>query len=74
MSSFTSCEVRSPCEAPQVARQGAARRLRETEATVAAERRCLMNDLEAFEEKRRSHGSEALKLENERRQLQEDVM
>ena len=41
---------------------------------MAAERRCLMNDLEAFEEKRRSHGSEALKLENERRQLQEDVM
>jgi len=56
----------------EVARQSAARRIRETESTVANERRCLMNDLEAFEEKKRFHSSEAMKLENDRRQLQED--
>lgn len=37
----------------ETARLNAARRIRETEATVANERRCLMNDLEVFEEKRR---------------------
>lgn len=56
----------------EVARQSAARRIRETESTVANERRCLMNDLEAFEEKKRFQSSEAMKLENDRRQLQED--
>eukprot|EP00913_Durusdinium_trenchii_P027362 g25669.t1 len=56
----------------EVARQSAARRIRETESTVANERRCLMNDLEAFEEKRRSHASQAMKLESDRRQLQEE--
>jgi len=56
----------------EVARQSAARRIRETESTVANERRCLMNDLEAFEEKKRFHASESMKLENDRRQLHED--
>merc|ERR1711937_225431 len=36
----------------EVARQNASRRIRETEATIASERRALMSDLEVFEEKR----------------------
>lgn len=56
----------------EVARQSAARRIRDTESTVANERRCLMNDLEVFEERRRLHAQEALKLETDRKTFQEE--
>ncbi|CAE7039599.1 gnl [Symbiodinium sp. KB8] len=56
----------------EVARQSAARRIRDTESTVANERRCLMNDLEVFEERRRLHAQEALKLETDRKAFQEE--
>jgi len=56
----------------ETARQNASRRIRETEATVANERRCLMNDLEIFEEKRRVFAAEVQKLDVERRTFQED--
>jgi len=56
----------------EVARQSAARRIRDTESTVANERRCLMNDLELFEERRRLHAQEALKLETDRKSFQEE--
>jgi len=56
----------------EVSRQNAARRIRETETTVANERRCLMTDLEVFEEKRRMHEQEAMKLENDQRSLREE--
>ncbi|CAE7331810.1 gnl, partial [Symbiodinium pilosum] len=56
----------------EVARQNAARRIRETETTVANERRCLMNDLEVFEERRRLHAQEAMKLETDRKSFQEE--
>jgi len=55
-----------------VARQNAARRIRETEATVANERRCLMSDLEVFEEKRRIFAEEVQRLDSERRSMNEE--
>jgi len=56
----------------ETARQNAARRIRETETTIAGERRCLMSDLEVFEEKRRVFASEVVKLESERQQFEGD--
>ncbi|CAE8616965.1 unnamed protein product [Polarella glacialis] len=56
----------------EVARHNASRRIRETESTVANERRCLMNDLEVFEEKRRIHATEAMKTDGERKLFLED--
>eukprot|EP00931_Biecheleriopsis_adriatica_P024935 TRINITY_DN15425_c0_g1_i4.p1 TRINITY_DN15425_c0_g1~~TRINITY_DN15425_c0_g1_i4.p1 ORF type:complete len:1612 (+),score=418.83 TRINITY_DN15425_c0_g1_i4:65-4900(+) len=56
----------------EVARQNAARRIRETEATVANERRCLMNDLEVFEEKRRLHAQDAMKLDADKKGFTEE--
>lgn len=55
----------------EAARQNASRRIRETEATVANERRALMNDIEVFEEKRKLFAAEVEKLELERRSIQE---
>mmetsp|Transcript_37744 Transcript_37744/g.120298 ORF Transcript_37744/g.120298 Transcript_37744/m.120298 type:complete len:641 (-) Transcript_37744:155-2077(-) len=55
----------------EVARLNASRRIRETEATIANERRCLMNDLEIFEEKRRMFMEELQKLDCERKTLEE---
>eukprot|EP00927_Polykrikos_kofoidii_P078405 TRINITY_DN75231_c0_g1_i1.p1 TRINITY_DN75231_c0_g1~~TRINITY_DN75231_c0_g1_i1.p1 ORF type:complete len:853 (+),score=190.16 TRINITY_DN75231_c0_g1_i1:305-2560(+) len=54
------------------ARQNAARRIRETEATIANERRSLMNELEIFEEKRRVFAQEIQKLDMERKELQSE--
>jgi len=56
----------------EVARQNASRRIRETESTVANERRCLMNDLEVFEEKRRMHSSEVTQLEADKKGFTEE--
>lgn len=56
----------------EVARQNASRRIRDTEVTVANERRCLMHDLEIFEEKRRFQAQEAMKLESERKTFEEE--
>jgi len=56
----------------EVARQNASRRIRETESTVANERRCLMNDLEVFEEKRGRHAQEVAQLEAERKAFVEE--
>lgn len=56
----------------EVARQNASRRIRETETTVANERRCLMNDLEVFEEKRRIHAQDAMGLEGDKKTFKED--
>lgn len=55
----------------EVARQNASRRIRESEVTIANERRCLMNDLEVFEEKRRIFEEEVLRLERERKGFEE---
>eukprot|EP00933_Yihiella_yeosuensis_P033238 TRINITY_DN26973_c0_g1_i1.p1 TRINITY_DN26973_c0_g1~~TRINITY_DN26973_c0_g1_i1.p1 ORF type:complete len:738 (-),score=217.23 TRINITY_DN26973_c0_g1_i1:137-2350(-) len=59
-------------EQVKVARQNASRRIRETETTVASERRCLMNDLEVFEEKRRLHSQEVNKFECEKNSFEEE--
>eukprot|EP00930_Biecheleria_cincta_P055072 TRINITY_DN41441_c0_g1_i1.p1 TRINITY_DN41441_c0_g1~~TRINITY_DN41441_c0_g1_i1.p1 ORF type:complete len:1608 (+),score=358.15 TRINITY_DN41441_c0_g1_i1:155-4978(+) len=56
----------------EVARQNASRRIRETETTVANERRCLMNDLEVFEEKRRIHAQESMALEADKKTFKEE--
>lgn len=56
----------------ETARQNASRRIRETETTIASERRSLMHDLEVFEEKRRIFAAEVQKLDVERRALQEE--
>merc|ERR1711966_153852 len=56
----------------EVARQNAARRVRETETTIATERRALMGDLEVFEEKRRIFAAEVQKLEEDKRSFTED--
>lgn len=56
----------------EVARQNASRRIRETEATIASERRALMSDLEVFEEKRRIFAAEVQKFEEDRRSLTEE--
>lgn len=55
----------------EAARQNASRRIRETEATIASERRALMSDLEVFEEKRRIFAAEVQKLEDDKQCLAE---
>jgi hypothetical protein len=56
----------------EVARQNASRRIRETEATIAGERRALMSDLEVFEEKRRIFAAEVQTHEEDKRSLAEE--
>jgi len=56
----------------EVARQNASRRIRETEATIASERRALMSELEVFEEKRRNFVAEWQQLEDGKNRLEED--
>lgn len=64
--------LKSLHEQIEVARQNASRRIRETEAAIANERRCLMSDLEVFEEKRRIFAGEVLKVDGDRKKLEED--
>lgn len=56
----------------ELARQNAARRIRETEATIAIERRGLMGDIEMFEEKRRTFTNEVMAVEDDKKTLSEE--
>lgn len=59
-------------EQVETARANASKRIRESETMIAGERRCLMNDLEVFEEKKRTFAEELEKFEIDRKALNEE--
>eukprot|EP00746_Dinoflagellata_sp_MGD_P073047 gnl/MRDRNA2_/MRDRNA2_29648_c0_seq1.p1 gnl/MRDRNA2_/MRDRNA2_29648_c0~~gnl/MRDRNA2_/MRDRNA2_29648_c0_seq1.p1 ORF type:complete len:1261 (+),score=312.69 gnl/MRDRNA2_/MRDRNA2_29648_c0_seq1:321-3785(+) len=56
----------------ETARANSSNRIRESEIMIAGERRCLMNDLEIFEEKKRTVTDELEKLQIDRKALDEE--